>query len=97
MDRSEQDPAAEQKSAETPSPAPLPGYGGGAYGVRIPVEIDDGSGGTDGEDFPEDPGKAPLKIFCYNCEQKLDVTGLPAFSVVDCPFCGASLIVPRWI
>ncbi|MBR2364751.1 MAG: serine/threonine protein kinase [Lentisphaeria bacterium] len=38
----------------------------------------------------------PLVIFCYNCEQKLDATNLPAFSVVNCPSCQAPLIVPRW-
>lgn len=38
----------------------------------------------------------PLKIYCCSCQQKLDVTGLEPFSVVACPYCQASLIVPKW-
>ena len=85
--------AGEQQFAPPPV-SPLPGYSSGTYGVKIPVVIDEGAGEGPGDgDAPEE---APLKIFCYSCGQKLDVAGLPAFSVVDCPFCGASLIVPRW-
>ncbi len=42
------------------------------------------------EDFRE------LKISCYNCMQKLDVSTLRSFSHFECPVCGADLIVPEW-
>jgi serine/threonine protein kinase len=38
----------------------------------------------------------PLKISCFNCLQKIDVTPLEAFSTFACPECGAELIVPQW-
>ena len=95
-EKKEQENAAVTGGERTESPAvsPLPGYATGTYGVKIPVIIDEGTGETRGDG--EGSENEPLKIFCYSCGQKLDVTGLPAFSVVDCPFCGASLIVPRW-
>lgn len=72
----------------------FPVDGGKNYGVNVPVEIDDGS--EDTLENVQESSSAPLKIFCYNCNQKLDVTNFPPFSVIDCPFCQTSLIVPRW-
>ena len=40
--------------------------------------------------------RQPLKIYCYNCRQKLDVTYMEPFSHFDCPSCGEDLIVPQW-
>ena len=40
--------------------------------------------------------KKILKISCYTCGQKLDVTELPSFSRFACPECSASIIVPKW-
>jgi eukaryotic-like serine/threonine-protein kinase len=37
-----------------------------------------------------------LKIFCYNCEQKLDLTDMDPFSNIECPSCQSHIIVPRW-
>ena len=37
-----------------------------------------------------------IKIFCYKCQQKLDVTGLMPFAHVSCPSCGTDLIIPKW-
>ena len=37
-----------------------------------------------------------VKIFCYNCQQKLDVTGLQPFAHLPCPSCGTDLIIPMW-
>lgn len=37
-----------------------------------------------------------LKIFCYNCEQKLDLTDMVPFSKIECPSCASQIIVPRW-
>ena len=37
-----------------------------------------------------------IKIFCYKCQQKLDVTGLLPFAHISCPSCGADLIIPKW-
>jgi len=37
-----------------------------------------------------------LKISCHACGQKLDVTTLEPFSCIECPACGASIIVPAW-
>jgi DNA-directed RNA polymerase subunit RPC12/RpoP len=37
-----------------------------------------------------------LKIFCYNCGQKLDLTDMTPFSKIDCPSCSSPIIVPRW-
>ena len=36
----------------------------------------------------------PVKIFCRNCHAKLDVSDCPAFEMVQCPACGASIRVP---
>ena len=40
--------------------------------------------------------KKRLKIFCYNCEQKLDLSDMKPFSTVECPSCSSEIIVPRW-
>jgi len=37
-----------------------------------------------------------LRIYCHQCNQKLDVTNLNAFDTVPCPTCKTSLIVPKW-
>ena len=37
---------------------------------------------------------AKLKIRCSACHQKLDVTGLPAFSKVECPSCRQEIVIP---
>ena len=37
-----------------------------------------------------------LKIFCYNCGQKLDLTDMKPFSQIDCPSCSSVIIVPKW-
>ena len=37
-----------------------------------------------------------VKISCFNCLQKIDVTNLTPFSTFICPECGAELIVPKW-
>ena len=29
-----------------------------------------------------------VKIFCHNCQQKLEVTGLLPFAHINCPSCG---------
>ena len=36
-----------------------------------------------------------MKIVCYSCEQKLDVSELAAFTKVECPVCESKLIVPK--
>ena len=46
------------------------------------------------EYIAQETGK--LKIACHRCGQKLDVTSCEPFSVVACPHCRTSLIVPRW-
>ena len=56
-------------------------------------------------DPAEEPAPAPeesaeperkLKIFCYSCGQKLDLTFMEPFSEVECPSCSHTLIVPKW-
>lgn len=43
-----------------------------------------------------DSGSEPiLKVVCPSCQQKLDVTGLPGFSTIQCPACDGDVIVPR--
>jgi len=37
-----------------------------------------------------------VRIYCHQCNQKLDVTNLKAFCKVPCPTCKAQLIVPKW-
>ena len=37
-----------------------------------------------------------LKIFCYNCAQKLDLTHMEPFSKIECPSCSGEIIVPKW-
>lgn len=37
-----------------------------------------------------------VKIFCFKCQQKLDVTGLMPFAHINCPVCGTDLIIPKW-
>jgi len=44
----------------------------------------------------EVPQVRPLKIFCWKCGQKLDLTDMEPFSQLNCPSCQATIIVPRW-
>jgi len=44
----------------------------------------------------EEPEVKTLKIFCYNCNQKLDLTDMEPFSRINCPSCKALIIVPQW-
>ncbi|MBQ9336374.1 MAG: serine/threonine protein kinase [Lentisphaeria bacterium] len=37
-----------------------------------------------------------VKIYCHQCQQKLDVTGLQPFAHLSCPVCGVDLIIPKW-
>lgn len=37
-----------------------------------------------------------LKIACYRCGQRLDLSDLESFSKVECPNCAAEITVPRW-
>lgn len=37
-----------------------------------------------------------VKIYCHQCQQKLDVTGLQPFAHLNCPVCGVDLIIPKW-
>ncbi len=39
---------------------------------------------------------ALLKIACYRCGQRLDLSDLEPFSKVECPNCAAEITVPRW-
>ena len=45
---------------------------------------------------PAGPDARPVKIFCHQCQQKLDVTGLQPFARMICPVCGTELIIPKW-
>ncbi len=36
-----------------------------------------------------------MKISCYNCGQKLDVSDLEPFSRINCPICATRLIIPK--
>ena len=44
--------------------------------------------------MPQTPRK--IKIACPSCGQKLDVTDMPSFAVINCPSCSFELIVPKW-
>ncbi len=37
----------------------------------------------------------PLKIICYNCSQKLDVSEVAPFTKIQCPVCEVPIIVPK--
>lgn len=43
-----------------------------------------------------DVEKKKLKILCYHCGQKLDLTDMEPFSEVECPACNVKIIVPKW-
>ncbi len=43
-----------------------------------------------------DIDKRKLKIVCYHCGQKLDLTDMEPFSAVECPACDVKIIVPKW-
>ena len=58
-----------------------------------------GEGGDETPQEPETNASKPdrkLKIFCYSCNQKLDLTHIEAFSTVECPSCSNNIIVPKW-
>ncbi len=38
----------------------------------------------------------PLKITCYRCMQKLDLTDMVPFEKVKCPSCNVEIIIPKW-
>lgn len=42
------------------------------------------------------PEKRPLKITCYHCVQKLDLTDMVPFEKVRCPSCNVEIIIPKW-
>lgn len=58
--------------------------------VRSGDGSQDGIMQTEGDEF------RPLKISCHACGQKLDLTTLDPFSHIECPACGAEIIVPAW-
>jgi len=63
-----------------------------------PITFDDDSSEKEEEppvETPDEPERR-LKIFCYNCAQKLDLTHMEAFSKVECPSCSGEIIVPKW-
>ncbi|MDD2403136.1 MAG: serine/threonine-protein kinase [Victivallaceae bacterium] len=37
-----------------------------------------------------------LKISCFQCEQRLDLSNMEPFSKIECPNCGTILTVPMW-
>lgn len=37
-----------------------------------------------------------LKIACFRCEQRMDLTAMEPFSKVNCPACGIEITVPSW-
>ncbi len=43
-----------------------------------------------------DIDRRKLKIVCYHCGQKLDLTDMEPFSEVECPACNVKIIVPKW-
>ncbi|HPN84732.1 MAG TPA: serine/threonine-protein kinase, partial [Victivallales bacterium] len=40
--------------------------------------------------------KRKIKILCYHCGQKLDLSDMQPFSEVECPSCNVKIIVPKW-
>ncbi len=65
--------------------------------TQTPINLVDDEQDADTE-VAEEPKKLGrrLKIFCYNCGQKLDLTDMESFSKVECPSCSVELIVPKW-
>ncbi len=45
---------------------------------------------------PVVPEKRSLKITCYHCVQKLDLTDMVPFEKVRCPSCNVEIIIPKW-
>ena len=45
---------------------------------------------------PVAPEKRSLKITCYHCVQKLDLTDMVPFEKVRCPSCNVEIIIPKW-
>jgi tRNA A-37 threonylcarbamoyl transferase component Bud32 len=45
---------------------------------------------------PEAAKARPLKIFCWKCGQKLDLSDMEPFSQIGCPSCQSAIIVPKW-
>lgn len=40
--------------------------------------------------------KRKLKVRCPQCEQKLDLSTLPPFSIINCPVCEEDILVPKY-
>lgn len=45
---------------------------------------------------PQGEEKRVLKIACWHCGQKLDLTELEPFSKINCPSCDVEIIIPKW-
>jgi serine/threonine protein kinase len=43
-----------------------------------------------------EPSRKKIKISCHKCGQKLDLTHLEPFAIIECPVCDQKLIVPKW-
>ncbi len=43
----------------------------------------------------DEPNHQQVKISCPSCRQKLDVSQVEPFSEIDCPTCGAKILVPQ--
>ena len=63
---------------------------------ELQVVRDDEENAADPSQKKNPDGKQPVKVFCHQCQQKLDVTKLRPFSMIRCPHCGEKLLVPRW-
>jgi serine/threonine protein kinase len=59
-----------------------------------PITFDEDS--SEKKTEPEGEPERRLKIFCYNCAQKLDLTDMEPFSKIDCPSCNEKIIIPKW-
>lgn len=44
----------------------------------------------------ENISEQELRIYCHECQQKLDVSHLTPFEKIPCPACSAEIIVPEW-
>lgn len=66
------------------------------YAAAISVMGSDDDDGGDNASGYDENGRRLIKISCHTCGQKLDLTPLEPFSHVNCPACGADLIVPVW-
>jgi len=60
-----------------------------------PITFDEDSSSNKKQE-PVGASERRLKIFCYNCAQKLDLTDMEPFSKIDCPSCKEEIIIPKW-